>query len=106
MRWPLLAGVPDEEVQRLLSVARRRRFARNEVVFHRDDPADSMHLIAKGRFAIRIMTPLGHTATIAVRGAGENFGEIQSEVEVPCVASAPSVWPFSVSSTNLLDASV
>jgi CRP-like cAMP-binding protein len=76
MRWQLLAGVPEEDVQRLVSVARRRRFAKNEIVFHRDDPADSLHLIVKGRFAVRIMTPLGETVTIGVRGAGESFGEM------------------------------
>jgi hypothetical protein len=36
MRFRLLAGVPEAEAQRLLSVARRRRFDRGEVVFHRD----------------------------------------------------------------------
>jgi CRP/FNR family cyclic AMP-dependent transcriptional regulator len=76
VRWRLLEGVPDEEVHRLLSVARRRRFGRGEVVFHRDDPADSLHLIVSGRFAVRVMTPLGEQATIAVRGPGESFGEI------------------------------
>ena len=76
MRWRLVEGVPDEEVQRLVSVARRRRFARREVVFHRDDPADSLHLVVKGRFAIRIMTPLGETVTIGLRGPGESFGEM------------------------------
>ena len=76
MRWRILAGVPDEEVRHLLSVARRRRFSRHEVVFHREDPADSLHLVTKGRFAIRIMTPLGDTATIAVRGPGDSFGEM------------------------------
>jgi CRP/FNR family transcriptional regulator, cyclic AMP receptor protein len=76
MQWRLVEGVPDEDVRRLLSVARRRRFARHEVVFHRDDPADSLHLIVKGRFAVRIMTPLGDTATIAVRGPGDSFGEM------------------------------
>ena len=60
----------------LLQIARRRRFSRNEVVFHRDDPGDSLHLIQKGRFAVRIMTPLGDTATIAVRGPGDSFGEM------------------------------
>lgn len=60
----------------LLQIARRRRFSRNEVVFHRDDPGDSLHLIQKGRFAIRIMTPLGDTATIGVRGPGDSFGEM------------------------------
>jgi CRP-like cAMP-binding protein len=76
MRWRLLTGVPDEEVRRLLSVARRRRFARHEVVFHREDPADSLHLVAKGRFALRIMTRLGETVTIGVRGPGDSFGEM------------------------------
>jgi len=71
-----LAGVPDEEVRDLLRIARRRRFSRNEVVFHRDDPGDSLHLIQKGRFSVRVMTPLGEVATVAVRGRGESFGEM------------------------------
>jgi CRP-like cAMP-binding protein len=68
--------VPAEEVRQLLQVARRRTFARDEVVFHRDDPGDSLHLIVKGRFSVRVMTPLGQTATIAIRGRGESFGEM------------------------------
>jgi len=42
--WRLLEGVPDEQVRELQQIARRRRFARNEVVFHRDDPGDSVLL--------------------------------------------------------------
>jgi CRP-like cAMP-binding protein len=72
----LLEGVPAEDVRQLLQLARRRRFRRGEVVFHRDDPADSMHLVVRGRFAIRVMTPLGEQATIAVRGPGDSFGEM------------------------------
>jgi CRP/FNR family transcriptional regulator, cyclic AMP receptor protein len=76
MRYRLLAEVPEEDVQRLLAVARRRRFDRGEVVFHQEDPADSLHLIVSGRFAVRVMTPLGDSATIGVRGPGESFGEM------------------------------
>jgi CRP-like cAMP-binding protein len=76
MHWPLLDGVPAEEVREILQVARRRVFARNEVVCHRGDPADTCHLISSGRFAIRVMTPLGETATVAIRGPGEAFGEM------------------------------
>jgi CRP/FNR family transcriptional regulator, cyclic AMP receptor protein len=76
MQWRLVTGVPEEEVQRLLAVARRRRFSRNEVVFHLGDPADCLHLVTKGRFAIRIMTPQGENVTIAVRGRGDSFGEM------------------------------
>jgi CRP/FNR family cyclic AMP-dependent transcriptional regulator len=74
--WSLLEGVPTEGVQTLLKTARRRRFARNEVVFHRDDPGDSMHLIVEGRFAIKITTQLGETLMLGLRGPGEHFGEM------------------------------
>jgi CRP/FNR family transcriptional regulator, cyclic AMP receptor protein len=83
VEWRLLEGVPAEQVRELLRIARRRRFARNEVVFHRDDPGDSLHLIQKGRFAVRVMTPLGDAATIAVRGPGESFGEMALVSEAP-----------------------
>jgi CRP-like cAMP-binding protein len=76
MEWLLLEGVSAEEVRELLAVARRRRFRRGEVVFHREDPADSMHLISKGRFAVRNTTPLGDSVMVAVRGPGESFGEM------------------------------
>lgn len=76
MDWRLLSDVPAEDVRLLLSVARRRRFQRGEVVFHRDDPGDSLHLIVSGRFAVRVMTPLGDMVWIAVRGPGDNFGEM------------------------------
>jgi CRP/FNR family transcriptional regulator, cyclic AMP receptor protein len=76
MKWALLEGVPEEDVRRLLSIARRRRFSRGEVVFHQDDPADTLHLIDKGRFAVRVQTALGDTAILAVLGPGEMFGEL------------------------------
>jgi CRP/FNR family cyclic AMP-dependent transcriptional regulator len=76
VQWRLLAGVPDEEVRQLVQVARRRTFARNEVVLHRDDPGDSLHLINKGHFSIRVTTPLGHVAMLGLGGPGDSFGEM------------------------------
>jgi CRP/FNR family cyclic AMP-dependent transcriptional regulator len=76
VRWELFEGVPDEDVQRVLSLARRRTFKRGEVVFHEEDPADSLHLVVSGRFAIQRTTGLGEDALLAVRGAGQAFGEL------------------------------
>lgn len=76
MEWQLLADVPDEALRAVLTIARRRTFEKNEIVFHRGDPADSLHLIVKGRFAVRIATPLGDTATLSVRGPGDSYGEL------------------------------
>jgi CRP/FNR family cyclic AMP-dependent transcriptional regulator len=76
MDWPLLAGVPEEDVDLVLGISRRRKFARGEVVFHQDDPADTLHLISKGRFVVRVTTALGDTAILSVHGPGEMFGEL------------------------------
>jgi CRP/FNR family cyclic AMP-dependent transcriptional regulator len=76
VKWELLDGLADTEVQALLSIARRRRFVRGEVVFHEHDPAETLHLIDKGRFVVRVATPLGDTAILAVLGPGDMFGEL------------------------------
>jgi CRP-like cAMP-binding protein len=76
VEWPLFAGLPPEEATRWREAARRRRFRRGEVVFHYDDPGDTLHLVTRGRFAVRVMTPLGDVVTLALRGPGEAFGEM------------------------------
>ncbi len=76
MDWPLLADLPAEDVRQLLSIARRRTFAHGEVVFHRDDPADSLHLVLRGRFGVRVATPLGDSVLLDVLGPGQSFGEL------------------------------
>jgi CRP-like cAMP-binding protein len=75
-RWDILSVLDVEDEQRLVASARRRRFARNEVVFHRGDPADTVHLVVKGWFGVRIVTPLGDTAMLSVVGPGQSFGEL------------------------------
>jgi CRP/FNR family transcriptional regulator, cyclic AMP receptor protein len=74
--WPLLQEVPEEDRRRILAVGVRRRFGRREVLFHEGDPGESMHLIASGRVAVRITTPLGDVATLSVLGRGAVVGEL------------------------------
>jgi CRP/FNR family cyclic AMP-dependent transcriptional regulator len=76
MQWELLKDLPQDDVRELLSIARRRAFAKREVVFHQDDPADSLHLVVEGRFAIRVLARRGDAVTIGVRGPGDSFGEM------------------------------
>ena len=76
MRSHLLAMLDDDEQQVVLAAARRRRFKRNEVVFHDGDPGDTLHLVVKGHFAIRITTPIGDQAIVRVFGPADYFGEL------------------------------
>lgn len=76
MEWPLLSDLAPEDIRQLLSIARRRTFAKGEVVFHRDDPAESLHLIVRGRFAARVATRVGDSVLLDVLGPGQAFGEL------------------------------
>jgi len=67
----VFAAVPERELR---NAGRRRRFDRGEVVFHRDDPGDSLHRVESGRFAARIITPHGDVATVWLHGPGDVFG--------------------------------
>jgi CRP-like cAMP-binding protein len=76
MEWPIFAGLPQDVVETVLGVARRRTFSKGEVVFHRGDPGDSLHLVVSGRFAVRVMTPVGDVAALSIKTPGESFGEM------------------------------
>jgi CRP-like cAMP-binding protein len=93
MQWALLGDLPPDELRRVLAIARRRTFARGEVVFHEGDPGDALHLIEKGRFAIRVSTPLGERATVAIRGPGEAFGEMALITNAPRSATVEALEP-------------
>lgn len=74
--FALFREIEATDLEDLLARARRRRFAAGEVVFHAGDPADSLHLVHSGRFAVRITTEFGDHATLNVVGPGEAFGEL------------------------------
>lgn len=68
--------VPPQERDRVLGAARRRRFEKHEVIFHEGDPADALHLIVRGRCAVRVCTHTGEVTTLTVLKPGEIFGEL------------------------------
>ena len=93
MEWKLLAGLHADDVDALLQQTRRRRFVRGDVVFHEGDPADALHLVVAGRFAVRVTTPLGETATLSVVGPGGWFGELAIVSDAPRNATVAALDP-------------
>jgi CRP/FNR family transcriptional regulator, cyclic AMP receptor protein len=93
VRWPVLSSIPEPQVRALLSLARRRRFARHEVVFHEGDPGDAVHLIDKGRVGLRVTTPLGDTVTLRILGPGSLFGELAILDPAPRNATVVALEP-------------
>ena len=76
MDWPLLAPLSGPDRQRVLAATRPRRYDRNEIVFHEDDPGDCLHLLSRGRLAVRVGLASGESFTLNVLAPGEAFGEL------------------------------
>lgn len=75
MEYELLASLSEADRRAMLARMARRSFRRGDTLFHEGDPGESLHLIEKGRVAIRPSTPNGDVVTLAVLGPGACFGE-------------------------------
>jgi CRP-like cAMP-binding protein len=93
MEWKLLAGLRVEDRHTIVAQTRRRRFAKGEVVFHEGDPANTLHLVDEGKFAVRITTPLGDSAMLRVVGPGGWFGELAIVSDAPRNATVAALEP-------------
>lgn len=75
-RCPLFAHVADDGLAALASRMRRRRFRRNEVIFHQGDVGDSLQVVTGGAVKIVLPSAEGEEAIIATLHPGDFFGEI------------------------------
>jgi CRP/FNR family cyclic AMP-dependent transcriptional regulator len=75
MEIDLLGGLGEDERRMVIAKMIRRAFKKGDTLFFEGDPGDSLHVLLKGRVAVRIATPHGDVATLTVLGPGASFGE-------------------------------
>jgi CRP/FNR family cyclic AMP-dependent transcriptional regulator len=75
-RCPLFEQAEEGILRSLADGLRRRRFRRNEVIFHQGDPGDSLHVVASGAVKIVLPSTEGEEAIIATLRPGDFFGEL------------------------------
>ena len=68
---PLFAGMNDQALALLGRRLRRRAFRRNEVIFHRGDPAGAMHIIRSGRVKVTLPSETGEETVLTLMSTGE-----------------------------------
>lgn len=104
MEWQILEGVPEQDVARVLEMARKRTFRKGEIVFHEGDPADTLHLVRSGRFAVKVTTQYADEAILAVLAAGDIFGELALlSPDAPRSATVVALEPAETLSVHQLD---
>lgn len=75
-RCALFAHVDDAGLFALAALTRRRRYRRNEVIFHQDDVGDALHIVAEGAVKIVLPSAEGEEAIIASLKPGDFFGQL------------------------------
>lgn len=75
-RCPLFEHATQQMLDSLANRLRRRRFRRNEVIFHQGDPGDSLQVVAAGAVKIVLPSSEGEEAIIATLRPGDFFGEL------------------------------
>ena len=92
-RCPLFAHPDTAALATLARSLRRRRFRRNEVIFHQGDPGDSLHVVVTGAVKILLPSPDGEEAIIATLRPGDFFGELSLLDGAPRSATATALEP-------------
>jgi CRP/FNR family transcriptional regulator, cyclic AMP receptor protein len=72
----LLEMLDDVDRRSVLSKMTRRSYRKGDTLYFEGDPGDSLHVLQKGRVAVKVSTPYGDVATLTVLGPGASFGEL------------------------------
>lgn len=92
-RCALFAHVDDEGLASLVRLMKRRRFRRNEVIFHQGDSGDLLQIVSSGAVKIVLPSPEGEEAIIATLRPGDFFGELALLDGAPRSTTATAIEP-------------
>jgi CRP/FNR family cyclic AMP-dependent transcriptional regulator len=100
---PFLAALEVSDREALATAAKRRRFRRGEVIFHKDDPGESLFIIDEGSVRIYLPSPQGADLTLAVLGPGDFFGDLALLDGRPRSAGAAALQETEIVALNRAD---
>ena len=72
----LFAELDDRELASIAGVAKTRRYAKDDVIFHADESGDIFCLIKEGQVKVTMISPEGKEIILSMLGSGEFFGEM------------------------------
>jgi CRP/FNR family cyclic AMP-dependent transcriptional regulator len=103
---PVFAPLGQRERLELAARMRAKHFQRNEVIFHRDDHAGHVYLIASGTVKVSVPEEGGQEVVIALHRGGDVFGEISLFDEGPrsaTVTAMTETMTFALANHDFMD---
>lgn len=92
----LFAELDDQELSVIAGVAKTRRYAKDDVIFHADEMGDVFCVIREGKVKITMISPEGKEIILAMMGPGEFFGEMALLDDAPRSATVVALEPLEV----------
>ncbi len=89
----LFSSLSQDAAERLARHLVRRRYRRDEVLFHLGDAGDRLHLIESGRVKIGLASEDGREGTLTLLGPTDVFGELVLLDGAPRSATATAIEP-------------
>ena len=91
LRAPLFAGLSPAEVETIAQGARLVRAGRGELLFHRGDPCQGLHLLVQGQVKLFVTSANGNEKVVELIGPGQTFGEALMFMDKPYVVTAQAL---------------
>ncbi len=73
---PLFSRLGEVSLDAILRLTRRKRFRKDEIIFHEKEMGDSLFVILHGRVKVAIFGDDGKEVTLSVLSEGDFFGEM------------------------------
>lgn len=93
-KFPLFADLDERELSAIAAVAKSRRYAKDDVVFHADESGDVFCLIREGQVKITMISPEGKEIILSLLGPGDFFGEMALLDDEPRSATVVATEPL------------
>jgi signal transduction histidine kinase len=86
-------GFTTEDLQKILKIGQEESFSAGEVIFREGDLAEKFYVILQGKVEVWKNYGLPSQDILAIRGAGDTFGEMALIDELPRSATLKTVEP-------------
>lgn len=87
-RQPLFCGLSEAELAQISAGCREFRVRKNEVIFHKGDAPEGMHVVVMGQVKLSLPSTQGTEKVVHMCGPGTTFGEAVAFLEKPYPVTA------------------
>jgi CRP-like cAMP-binding protein len=88
---PMFNGLAPDEIARIARGTREIHAARGDILFHKGDPCQGLHLVVYGQVKLAFTSAQGGEKVVEILGQGQTFGEALMFMDKPYIVYAQAL---------------